>query len=127
MGIGRGPPALLVRLVGLAAIYAVALACVTAVPGGGGPGQGGGQRITDPTPVGPIAHQGRWLTDATGRVLMLRGINFVPKEASYYPSAFGFGAQDAVWLKEHGFDAVRLGLTGTGIMPTPGRIDEQFL
>ena len=127
MRIGRGPTRRLMRLVWLAAIYAAAMACVTVVPGGGGPGHGRSPGVTDPTPVAPIAHQGRWLTDATGRVLMLRGINFVPKEAPYYPSAAGFGDKDAVWLKDHGFDAVRLGLTGTGIMPTPGRIDEQFL
>jgi endoglycosylceramidase len=128
MRVGRGPAR---RLAPLALMLVLSVACVTAVPGGGGPGHGPGHGhghgLTDPTPVAPIAHDGRWLTDATGRVLLLRGINFVPKEAPYYPSAFGFDEDDAVWLKEHGFDAVRLGLTGAGIMPAPGQVDEAFL
>lgn len=49
------------------------------------------------------------------------------KEAPYFPSAAGFGEDDAAWLEAQGFDAVRLGLTGTGLMPFPGHVDEQFL
>jgi endoglycosylceramidase len=120
MRCGRGPTR---PLLGLVAACALSVACVTGPHGGGGPGHG----IAGPTPVGPLAHEGRWLTDATGRVLLLRGINFVPKEAPYFPSAAGFGDDDAAWLADHGFDAVRLGLTGTGIMPTPGHVDQQFL
>jgi len=125
MRCGKGPTRLLLSLV---AAGALSVACVTTPHAGGGGGPGApGRGIASPTPVGPIGHQGRWLTDATGRVLLLRGINFVPKEAPYYPSAAGFGEKDAAWLEDHGFDAVRLGLTGTGIMPTPGRIDQTFL
>jgi endoglycosylceramidase len=125
MRCGKGPTRLLLSLV---AVGALSLACVTGPHAGGGGGAGApGRGIASPTPVGPLGHQGRWLTDATGRVLLLRGINFVPKEAPYYPSAAGFGEDDAAWLEDNGFDAVRLGLTGAGIMPTPGHIDERFL
>src|SRR5215475_546097 len=102
MRCGKGPTRLLLPLV---AAGALSVACVTGPHAGGGGGPGApGHGIASPTPVGPLGHEGRWLTDATGRVLLLRGINFVPKEAPYYPSAFGFGEDDAVWLKEHGFD-----------------------
>ena len=33
----------------------------------------------------PLGHDGRWFTDATGRVVMLRGMNFVEKWAPYTP------------------------------------------
>jgi endoglycosylceramidase len=77
--------------------------------------------------VGTVRHNGRWLVDAQGRVLLPHGVNLVVKHAPYYPSAGGFSDDDAVWLKDNGFDVVRLGLTATGLMPTPGRIDNALL
>ena len=77
--------------------------------------------------VGTVGHNGRWLVDAQGRVLLPHGVNLVAKQAPYYPSAGGFGEDDAVWLKDNGFDVVRLGLTATGLMPTPGHIDNTLL
>lgn len=80
-----------------------------------------------PEPVGPIGHEGRWLTDADGRVVLLHGVNMVEKTAPYYPSAFGFGAKDAAWLLSNGLRVVRLGVLGTGLMPSPGRISHRYL
>ena len=60
-------------------------------------------------------------------MLLPHGVNLVAKQAPYYPSAGGFGEDDAVWLKDNGFDVVRLGLTATGLMPTPGHIDNALL
>ncbi len=77
--------------------------------------------------VGTVRHNGRWLVDAQGRVLLPHGVNLVVKQAPYYPSAGGFGEDDAVWLHDNGFDVVRLGLTATGLMPTPGHIDTALL
>ncbi|MDE3095662.1 MAG: cellulase family glycosylhydrolase [Chloroflexota bacterium] len=83
--------------------------------------------VTNPFPVAPVSHEGRWLTDAAGRVLFLHGVNMVSKEAPYYPAAFGFDDADAAWLAENGFDVVRLGVMMTGLMPQPGAIDESYL
>jgi len=47
-------------------------------------------------PVPPLSHQGRWLTDARGRVVLLHGFSDVAKSAPFYPAAFGFGEADAV-------------------------------
>jgi endoglycosylceramidase len=76
---------------------------------------------------GQISHQGRWLVDPSGRVLLLHGINIVEKAAPYYPSAAGFSNADAVWLANNGFRVVRVGILATGLMPTPGVIDERYI
>jgi endoglycosylceramidase len=76
---------------------------------------------------GQISHQGRWLVDPSGRVLLLHGINIVEKAAPYYPSAEGFSNADAIWLADNGFRVVRVGILATGLMPTPGVIDERYI
>ena len=83
-------------------------------------------RATSPYPVLPVSHQGKWLTDAAGRVLLLHGVNVVEKHPPYYPSAFGFDMADARWLAANGFDVVRLGVLPTGAMPTPGQISQSY-
>jgi endoglycosylceramidase len=65
--------------------------------------------------------------DPSGRVLLLHGINIVEKSAPYYPSAAGFSNADAVWLANNGFRVVRVGILATGLMPTPGVIDERYI
>src|SRR5690348_3867997 len=54
-----------------------------------------------------VSHSGRWLTDRSGRVLIMHGLNMVYKLPPYQPSATGFGADDAAFLQRHGFDVVR--------------------
>jgi endoglycosylceramidase len=78
-------------------------------------------------PRPPLGHEGRWLVDAHGRVVLLHGVNEVSKSAPFHPSAFGFGADDAAFLAEHGFNAVRLGVDFRGLMPAPGQIDHAYL
>jgi endoglycosylceramidase len=58
---------------------------------------------------------------------MLHGVNMVEKSPPYYPSAAGFGEDDATWIEHHGFNVVRLGVLPTGLMPQPGRIDTAYL
>ncbi|HEV3365850.1 MAG TPA: cellulase family glycosylhydrolase [Acidimicrobiales bacterium] len=83
------------------------------------------QRAFDPAL--PIGHMGRWLTDASGRVVLLHGVNLVSKTDGQTPRARGFGAADAAFLAANGFDVVRLGLTAGSIMPQPGVIDADYL
>jgi endoglycosylceramidase len=75
----------------------------------------------------PLAHAGRWITDAGGRVVVLHGTNMVYKLAPYYPSAIGFGASDAAFLRSIGFDAVRLGVLWQAVEPQPGVYDDGYL
>jgi len=88
---------------------------------------GGAARAAAPALPSPIGHQGRWLTDADGRVLLPHGVNLVAKVDGETPTEMGFGEDDAAWLAEHGFDVVRLGLTAGSVMPSPGVIDTAYL
>jgi endoglycosylceramidase len=71
------------------------------------------------TPTPPLSHEGRWITDAKGRTVMLHGVNMVYKVGSYAPKDTGFGANDARFLEQHGFNAVRLGVIYKGVEPDP--------
>jgi endoglycosylceramidase len=59
---------------------------------------------------GQLGHAGRWITDASGRVIILHRTNMVYKLAPYYPAAAGFDADDAAFLRSIGFNAVRVGV-----------------
>lgn len=76
-----------------------------------------------------LRHQGGWMVDRDGRVVILHGVNAVWKQAPYVPpdSVDGFTAADADWLAEHGFNAVRLGVLFAGVMPQRGVIDHDYL
>jgi len=80
-----------------------------------------------PGPAPPLASEGRWITDAKGRVVQLRGVNEVAKRTPYYPSALGFGSDDARFLARNGFNAVRLGVNVRVLMPEPGTIDHDYI
>jgi endoglycosylceramidase len=79
------------------------------------------------SPTTPLSHAGRWITDARGRVVILHGVNMVYKRPPYHPAATGFGADDAAFLRRHGFNAVRLGLIYAGVEPSPGSYDDTYL
>jgi endoglycosylceramidase len=81
-------------------------------------------------PVGPraeLSHSGRWLVDQWGRVVNLRGVNFVKKFPPIAPADAGFGADDAKFLHDQGFDVVRLGVVFGAVMPQPGVIDQGYV
>jgi endoglycosylceramidase len=78
-------------------------------------------------PAPPLGHHGRWLTDATGRVVILHGVNMVYKRPPYAPSAAGFNRPDAAFLRRHGFNSVRLGVIYEGVEPKPGHYDNRYL
>jgi endoglycosylceramidase len=78
-------------------------------------------------PAPPLSHEGRWITDASGRVVILHGWNMVYKRPPYHPAAAGFGRDDARFLARHGFNTIRLGIIYRGLEPRPGRIDEDYL
>jgi endoglycosylceramidase len=77
--------------------------------------------------VGGLSQVGRWITDSSGRVVVLHGVNQVFKVAPYEPSADGFGDDDAAFLAANGFDAVRVGVIWAAVEPQPGQYDDAYL
>jgi endoglycosylceramidase len=73
-------------------------------------------------PTAPLSHEGRWITDASGRVVILHGWNMVYKVGSYRPEDTGFGADDMRFLRRNGFNTIRLGIIQNGVEPElPGK------
>jgi len=85
------------------------------------------RRMVAASPLPSLSHEGRWFTDASGRVVMLRGMNFVEKFAPYTPEADGFSDDDAALLAANGFNTIRLGVPFGFVMPEPGQIDGTYL
>jgi endoglycosylceramidase len=76
----------------------------------------------------PLGHEGRWLTDRGGRVLMVHGLDIAAKRPPYRVSAMGFGEDDARWIAEQGFSVVRLGFIPAAVMPAArGAFDDAYL
>src|SRR3954447_12035769 len=81
----------------------------------------------DAGPTLPLAHAGRWITDAQGRAVILHGINMVYKRAPYAPEAVGFGEDDAAFLAAEGLDTVRVGIIYKDVEQQPGVYDDAYL
>ncbi len=78
-------------------------------------------------PAPPLSHEGRWMTDADGRIVILHGVNMVNKRPPYSPAAAGFDAGDARFLARHGFNNVRLGIIYGAVEPEPGAYDRAYI
>lgn len=76
---------------------------------------------------GPIGQEGRWYTDGDGRAIITSGVNMVYKHPPYTAEAAGFDAHDADWLRDNGFDSVRLGIMWKAVEPQPGLYDDAYL
>jgi endoglycosylceramidase len=76
-----------------------------------------------------LRQSGVYMVDAQQRVVLLHGLNAVWKIKPYAPpdTAAGFTAADADWLRDHGFNSVRLGVLFAGVMPKQGQIDNAYL
>ena len=76
-----------------------------------------------------LRQEGRYMADEQNRIVLLHGMNGVWKLKPYFPpdSAAGFTAADADWLRDHGFNTMRLGVLFTGVMPQEGFIDTAYL
>ncbi len=80
-----------------------------------------------PTQDAPLGHEGRWVTDRKGRVVVLHGFNMVYKRPPYHPLHAGFGKDDAKFLARNGFNTIRLGVIYAGVEPEPGEYDDAYL
>ncbi len=59
---------------------------------------------------------GKWIVNADGNVVILRGVNLVSKTGKT-PEELGFDARHATMLKERGFNIVRLGVAWGNVEP----------
>jgi len=110
-----------VFVVGAAAVLTAGLAAgIGTVAAGAAPGATG-------LAASGVGQAGRWVTDATGRVVILHGLNQVAKVAPYEPSQDGFGDDDAAFLAANGFDAMRVGVIWAAVEPRPGVYDDAYL
>jgi endoglycosylceramidase len=75
----------------------------------------------------PLGHEGRWITDAAGRAVILHGVNMVFKRPPYHAQAAGFNGPDARFLGRHGFNTVRVGVIYKAVEPAPGEYDDRYL
>ncbi|HEV3230308.1 MAG TPA: cellulase family glycosylhydrolase [Solirubrobacteraceae bacterium] len=84
--------------------------------------------------LGALGHQGRWLTDTQGRVVIVRGLQEWGPNGSLagplpfghrLPGALGYDADDAQFLAANGFNVMRLSLSYWEY--APGRYDDGYL
>jgi endoglycosylceramidase len=106
------------------AALALAVATVAAVPVVSG---AAGASSAVGIATSGLSQTGRWLTDASGRVVVLHGLNQVYKVAPYEPATDGFGSDDAAFLAANGFNAVRVGVIWAAVEPAPGVYDDSYL
>jgi endoglycosylceramidase len=78
-------------------------------------------------PKAPITVADGSLVDATGRPVLLHGVNVVYKKSPYLPSSTQFNVTDVDAIKALGFNFVRLGFTWEGMEPTGPTIDTTYL
>jgi endoglycosylceramidase len=78
-------------------------------------------------PVGPLHPAGRWIKDATGRVVIVHGLELARKTPPYFAPAASFSAHDAQNIEDWGFDAVRVGWFWKGLEPQRGQINSTYL
>ena len=74
-----------------------------------------------------LSHNARWLTDRSGRVVILHGVGVMDYSPPNLPAAMGFGDKDAAFLAAHGINLVRVGMNWSGIEPRPGVFDQSYL
>ncbi len=84
---------------------------------------------TDPAagPVAPLRPSGRWLRDATGRTVVVHGLQVAHKTPPYLPPEPSFSDRDARRIAALGFNAVRLAWFWRGLEPARGAVDETYL
>ena len=74
-----------------------------------------------------LGTSGGFLTNSDGQVVTLHGLNEVYKIAPGDPLASGFNDDDAAFLAENGFNAVRVGVIWSDLEPDPGVFNTTYL
>ncbi len=118
-------PRLCAAVAVLASVVAVPACVRPPGPGPGLPGAPSGPGAV--LPAGPLRPEGRWIVDATGRVVTIHGLQLARKTAPYHAPPASFTGRDAAFLRRRGFNAVRLAWFWKGLEPERGRIDGGYV
>ena len=131
---GSGPWPRLVSLVSALILSACGASSVPSVEPQAGLGSGPACEPGSASRAGAnqLRRDGRYMVDHQNRIVLLHGMNAVWKlrdDNNYTPpdEPRGFTAADADWLRDHGFNTVRLGVIFAGVMPQEGQIDHAYL
>ncbi len=92
-------------------------------------------RLPHTTLVAPLGHVSTNMVDATGRVVILHGLDIMQKVSPYYFTEFynsdGMGGtlgQDwAKFYADNGFNVARVGIAWAGVEPSPGVYDDNYI
>ncbi len=97
----------------------------------------GAVAASPPTVAGPLRIDGQRLIDVEGRTVTLRGTNIVNKNEPFYTPVVAesteqswpavFDGDDFDYLNDMGYNAVRLGVWYSQIVPSVGVIDTEYL
>jgi endoglycosylceramidase len=83
--------------------------------------------MTQPTQLPQLGTTGKWITDSSGNVVILHGVNLVSK-TNVPPQKLGFDDRNATFLALHGFSVVRLGVVWCNVQPDLSRgYDDSYL
>ncbi|WP_281985132.1 cellulase family glycosylhydrolase [Thalassorhabdomicrobium marinisediminis] len=74
-----------------------------------------------------VTSNGRFMVDGSGRTLMIHGVNQVNKQPPFDHISLGFDESHAAFLKDYGFNGIRLGILWAGVEPTRGQYDLEYL
>lgn len=79
-----------------------------------------------------IRIRGKWFVDETDRVVLFHGVNVVSKQPPWLPDAstnqLDLGNRTQIdYLKQWGFNVVRLGLMWSGLMPRRDYVNRTYL
>jgi endoglycosylceramidase len=74
-----------------------------------------------------LTHQGRWLTDPQGRVVILHGVQVDKWRASSPVNVVDLSPANVRFIAASGFNLVRLSITFSGIEPAPSTFDQSYI
>lgn len=77
--------------------------------------------------LSPLKVEKGQLMDTKGRTVILHGLNEMNKQYPFTPSAIGFDERNIRFIKQHGFNAIRLGIFWSAIEPEEGKYNHQYL
>lgn len=82
-----------------------------------------------PDTAGPLRMRGADLVDAHGRVVLIHGVNSVRKDAPFVSTTEPgwLGPMELAFIRNSGFNGVRLGVSYAALMPEPDVVDESYL